>query len=301
MPIQRHRSGSQQMTYDVEDEYSDEWEDSFQDTDVICITPPVGYKPKARDGHQQVYLSKMILQRMKRASGASETRRAREVFRRYEERRHLARQMLKQSPEEPSSPPLPGSVIGSRLQDDVEYYSSDFTEDEDDAKWVGDAGRHIVTIETSSGGEEVLTSSEDEEIQLLMGKSDKHTRRRTSSVVDFGKQCRGDRSHKGKNASSSATNNAAKDNLPDTDGRRFNLPHDRPLDPWRLPPIENLTKKGPVNLVLNPATSQDTAWEGPSTASIPDQMLMKSLRAKARKLKKHERQKRKRKQMSEKK
>ncbi|XP_022095505.1 uncharacterized protein LOC110981843 [Acanthaster planci] len=291
MPIQK-TSGDLRGSLDFENDSSDEWDDTLQGTDVICITPPIGYKPKARAGHNQVYLSKMILQRMNRLSGPRESQRAREVFRRYEERRQAARQMLKQSSR--SSPP--SRSFRSHIQNEIDY-SSDFTEDEDDASCFGCVSRRSVAKETSSGGEEVLTSS-DEELHFLMAESDKRIKR-SPSVGDAEKHSRRGGGQKGKSARTAAEG-TAKENMLD-DGRHFNLPHDRPLDPWRLPPIDNLSKKGPVNLVKKPPANPDPTSEGLATTSVSDQQLMKSLRVRERKFKKLARKKKNKKQYAEKK
>ena len=267
----------------------------FQFPDVLCITPPPSFRrPMQRPRHGPARVPEWVLRELEKPTCSSESQRANDIITRHEERRHAARRMLLVRPSSIPSTPSPRHTIRSRIQDEFDY-SSDFTEEDDeDAPWVRSISRRVITNETSSG-DEMLTSpdyEEDEEIKLLMTKKGRRVARRTTpTVADLGKQSSGDGSRAaGKNRK---TFDSAVQNQP-ADGRNV-IPHDRLLDPWKLPPIANLTKKGPVNLVRTTATHSETTNDGMPTISASEELLLKSIRAKNRYLKKLERrQKRKR-------
>ncbi len=180
------------------------------------------------------------------------------------------------------------------MQDGFDY-SSDFTEDdEEDTPWARSTSRRVLMTNETSSGDEMLTSpdaddeDEDYEIKQLMKRRGRRFTKRTPTAQStdlMGKQSRGDGTRTAAKKPK-AGGSLVKDQV--ADGRNV-IPHHRLLDPWKLPPIANLTRKGPVNLIHTTATNSNLTVNSIPIISASKEMLLKSIKAKTRRLSKLER------------
>ncbi|XP_071796634.1 uncharacterized protein [Asterias amurensis] len=286
MPAKRPASSDQ---LDPCEEYVDEFSgdlDNWREGDV-CISPAPSFRQaKPRPRHGQARVPEWVLHELERPTCPNQSQRANDIITRHVERRSVARHMLSSSIPSPPSPM-------SHTRDEFDY-SSDFTEeDEEDTLLVGSTCRRVLT-KISSDCDEMLPSpdaddeDEDYEIKQLMKRRGRRFTKGTTTTqsTDLGSS-RGDGARtaakKPKAAGSMVQDQIA-------DGRNV-IPHQRLLEPWKLPPIANLTKKGPVNLIHTTATNSSMTVHdtGLLIISASEEMLLKSIQAKTRRRKKLER------------